>query len=78
MNYLLQRFSFCLILYYKNHDISLNETVFSIRHCYLKVETEIKHEMIEALKDGFKNDTITTEHSISNAWNHLFMKVSVF
>lgn len=39
------------------------------------VETEIKHEMIEALKDGFKNDTITTEHSISNAWNHLFMKL---
>lgn len=39
------------------------------------VETEIKHKMIKALKDDFKNDTVTNENSISNAWNHLFMKL---
>lgn len=40
-----------------------------------EVDMEIKNKMIEVFKDDFKDDTITNENSISNAWNHLFIKL---
>lgn len=38
-----------------------------------KVEKEIKDKLLVALKDNFKDDTITNANTISNAWNYMFM-----
>lgn len=40
------------------------------------MEKEIKNKLLVALKDNFKDDTITNANTISNAWNYMFMTVS--
>lgn len=38
-----------------------------------KVESEIKAKLVTALKNNYKDDTITNSNSVSNAWNYMFM-----
>lgn len=40
------------------------------------MEREIKAKMIEVFNNNFIEDTITSNNSLSNAWNCMFMTVN--
>lgn len=40
------------------------------------MEREIKGKMIEVFNNNFIDDTITSNNSLSNAWNCMFMTVN--
>lgn len=58
------------------YSSSYIKLIFFYKFIIYKVEKEIKDKLLVALKDNFKDDTITNANTISNAWNYMFMTVS--
>lgn len=58
------------------YSSSYIKLIFFFKFIIYKVEKEIKDKLLVALKDNFKDDTITNANTISNAWNYMFMTVS--